>query len=182
MATKKRPRAVVGPSKLAAAIFGKWARPGEQMPLEQLESELPDERRYDLVAALRELQKAGVGELMVGGKGHRSRFVWGEKAALSAARTKYDLSEATPRASAAKAKPTAGRKPAPASTPVSPGSEISARDIVAPRPISRSGTAAPLEHAFHVRPGVLATFRLPADITHQEVERLCQLLQSIPFR
>jgi hypothetical protein len=39
-----------------------------------------------------------------------------------------------------------------------------------------------LEHSFHVRPHVMATFRLPEDITPQEIDRLCQLLQAIPFR
>ena len=168
MATKKRSRVVLGQGTLASRIFEKWARAGEDVPLERLESELPDERRYDIVAALRALEKNGAGEFVVGRKGTRSRFVWSDKSALSTARTQI----ATERAAA----------PAKSSAP--PSRKVGAKEAAA-APASAAGTFTRsdgmLEHAFHVRPGVLATFRLPADVTRPEIDRLCQLLQSIPF-
>ena len=39
-----------------------------------------------------------------------------------------------------------------------------------------------LEHSFYIRKGLLASLRLPADVTKAEIERLCQCLQAIPFR
>ena len=47
----------------------------------------------------------------------------------------------------------------------------------------RAGDDSPamLEHTFHVRPGVVATFKLPDDISRSEAERLSQLLLAIPF-
>jgi len=176
MATKKRSRVVLSQGTLAAKIFEKWARPGVQMPVEHLEAELPDVGRYDLVAALRALEKVGAGELLVVGKGHRSRFVWGDKAALTAAKPQQTAGELE--VQPAKPKQATAKAGTPPSTRKAAGSEVSS-PVGAQRPTTGANNM--LEHAFHVRPGVLATFRLPADLTHQEVERLCQLLQSIPF-
>jgi len=47
--------------------------------------------------------------------------------------------------------------------------------------VKTAGTSRMLEHEFHVRPGVVARFILPADLSRLEAERLSQLLQAIPF-
>lgn len=44
--------------------------------MERLESELVERERYDIVAALQELQKAGAGAWVGGRKGGKARFVW----------------------------------------------------------------------------------------------------------
>lgn len=52
-----------------------------------------------------------------------------------------------------------------------------------PKPdAQRQAAPALLEHSFHIRKGVLTSLRLPADVTSDEIERLCQFLQAIPFR
>jgi hypothetical protein len=168
MATKKRSRVVLGQGTLASKIFEKWARAGEEVPLERLESELPDERRYDIVAGLRALEKSGAGEFVVGRKGTRSRFVWHDKAALSAARAQIASERVAPPTKSAAG---AGRKASATAGPVASAVPVG----------TSTHSAGMLEHAFHVRPGVLATFRLPADVTRPEIDRLCQLLQSVPF-
>jgi len=68
----------VGP--LAARIRQRWSKAGEELPLERLAAELGDSPRYDIVAALKELEKAGLGEFSVGRKGHRASFVWAKRA------------------------------------------------------------------------------------------------------
>lgn len=170
MATKKRSRVVLTQGTLASKIFEHWARPGDEMPLERLEAELPDERRYDIVAALRALEKGGAGEFTVGKKGSRSCFVWRDRGALNAARRQLGV-DAAPAAAAKNAGGNGRKATAKAATPP-------------PAPVAVGTTKASpgmLEHAFYVRPGVLATFHLPVDISRQEIERLCQLLQSVPF-
>lgn len=170
MATKKRSRVVISQGTLASKIFERWARPGDEMPLERLESELPDERRYDIVAALRALEKGGAGEFTVGKKGSRSSFVWSDKGALHAARQQLGV-EVAPAAAAKNAGGNTRKATATAATPPAAPMAVGAT----------KASAGLLEHAFYVRPGVLATFRLPVDISRQEIERLCQLLQSVPF-
>jgi hypothetical protein len=60
--------------------------------------------------------------------------------------------------------------------------KLSAHEL--PEPLSRPPARAPaasLQHSFHLRPGVLVTIELPADVSTTEVERLCGFLKSIPF-
>lgn len=151
MPGKKRNRAAPGAGKLAAQIQQRWGGVREELPLAQLEAELEGSPRYDIVAALKQLEEAGQGELQLGRKGHKPRFMWsgpGRKVAHTRARAN-----------------TRSVAPPPSTTAASNGGKPEA-----------------LEHTFHVRPNVLATFRLPADITRPEIERLCQLLQALPFR
>jgi len=63
-------------SRLAARIQRRWSKAGEELPLERLAAELGDSPRAELVAALKELEKAGLGQLSVGRDGHRASFVW----------------------------------------------------------------------------------------------------------
>ena len=149
MPGKRRNRAAPGAGKLAAQIKQRWGGAREELALEQLEAELEGSPRYDIVAALKQLEKAGQGELRLGRKGSPPRFMWsgaGPKPATSRARAN-----------------TRSVAPPPATAE------------------ANGGTPQALEHTFHVRPHVLATFRLPADITRPEIERLCQLLHALPF-
>ena len=104
MATRKTgskraaPKASYGP--LAAKILEKWRGAGGESVLDRIVSELGDVPRYDVVAALKELQKAGAGEFLVGRGGQKPRFVWNARA----------LSESAPRrAPAARAPDRQGR-------------------------------------------------------------------------
>jgi hypothetical protein len=151
MPGKKRNRAAPGAGKLAAQIKQRWGGAREELALDRLEAELEGSPRYDIVAALKQLEEAGQGELQLGRKGHKPRFMWsgpGRKVAQSRARANTRSAAPPP--------------PDPA--------------------LSTNGGQGVLEHAFHVRPNVLATFRLPADVTRSEIDRLCQLLQALPFR
>jgi hypothetical protein len=162
MAGKKRANAAPSLGGLAARILSRWGSLKDGLPLERLESELDDQRRYDIVAALKELEKANLGELSAGRRGHKTVFQW----APAAARAQKRAAAAAPQ----DAPPTSRSTPTRA----------------APRRAARAQTASPaaalIEHAFHVRPGVTASFRLPADVTRAEVERLCEILRAIPFR
>jgi hypothetical protein len=164
MAGKKRAQSAPTQVALADRIRRMHGKAGEALALDRLESELPGSQRYDLVAALKELEKAGYGELRMGRKGERPRFVWAAAASSAGATAAAEVasparSMATGRASRVQA--------APAATIAARGAKLN------------TGL---LEHSFHVRPHVMATFRLPEDITPQEIDRLCQLLQAIPFR
>jgi hypothetical protein len=171
MAGKKRAKSAPALSALAAHILSRWGAAREELPLERLESELDDRRRYDIVAALKELEKAKLGELSVGRKGHKSHFAW----ARGAARAQKSRVAAAPLGPAEDPE---------SSAPTSRSNQI--RTTATARRASAEAAARKpppvLEHAFHVRPHVMATFSLPADVTREEIERLCQLLQAIPFR
>jgi hypothetical protein len=152
MPGKKRSRAAPGAGKLAAQIQQRWGSAREELALDRLEAELEGSPRYDIVAALKQLEEAGQGELQLGRKGHKPRFMWsGPGRKVAQARGRANTRSAAP--------------PPPDPAPSSAGAKA---DV--------------LEHAFHVRPNVLATFRLPADVTRSEIDRLCQLLQVLPFR
>jgi hypothetical protein len=153
-------------------MLSRWGVARETLPLERLESMLHDQRRYDIVAALKELEKAKLGELSVGRKGHKSQFTWAPSAAVAQrSRTLVSAPAPAPEEDPASGVPTSRSNQSRAAAPRKPARE----------PASRAAPQV-LEHAFHVRPHVMATFRLPADVTRDEIERLCQLLQAIPFR
>jgi hypothetical protein len=63
-------------SALASKIAGKWAGGRDSVALDRMVSELGDVPRYDIVAALKELEKTGAGEFVVGHAGRKSHFVW----------------------------------------------------------------------------------------------------------
>ncbi len=147
MSGKKRNKPPLA-GKLAAQIQQRWGSARQELALDRLEAELEGSPRYDIVAALKQLEKAGQGELKLGRKGQR--FMWsgpGRKGAVTRARSDTRSNAAPP-----------------------------------PTPPAANGMSEALEHTFHVRPNVLATFRLPADITPPEVDRLCRLLHALPFR
>jgi hypothetical protein len=153
MAGAKRRAPVAKQGPLAAQILARFGVAGDEVTVERLESELVELERYDIVAALQELQKAGAGAWVGGRKGGKARFVW---------------SRGTPSSK----KVTTG-SPA-AAVVAAPHSARSER-------ASDKGAPSLLDHSFHVRQGVLVTLRLPVDVTKAEIERLCQFLQAIPF-
>jgi hypothetical protein len=170
MAGKKRSSAKPVRSALATQIAARRGKAGAEVALDRFESELEGATRYDIVTALKELEKTGVGQFVVGRSGRKSRFIWGE------------LAESVPSVSA---RPVPAR-PAPPAAP--PSVEREVRKAAADRaPTHRPEAPGPvgsvrlLEHAFYVRTGVLAKVQLPDDVTRPEIERLCQLLRAIPF-
>jgi hypothetical protein len=168
MATTKRSNPALVPGALAALVLEK-AAPGEEVSLDRLESELNEAPRYDIVATLMALDKAGAGKFVAGRQGRKAQFVWAGKAAVAAVRASL---------TAGRAKRAAMPERGPAVPPVR------ALDKAKRRAAESSSTAAPrmLDHAFHVRPGVVVSWRLPEDVTPAEIERLCQFLQTLPFR
>jgi hypothetical protein len=148
MPGKKRNKAAPGAGKLAAQIQQRWGGAREELALDRLEAEL-EGSPHDIVAALKQLEKAGQGQLQRGRKGHEPRFMWSGP----------------------------GRK-------AQPRARANTRSVAPPPPVppTNGAKAEVLEHTFHVRPNVMATFRLPADVTRSEIERLCQLLHALPFR
>jgi hypothetical protein len=163
MAAKKKLDAGTVRSPLAKRIVAQRDVAQAEIGLERLEAELGDVSRYDLVASLRELEKAGAGRFVVDRKGRKSRFIWSSSAGPTASGAVASAAVA-PGVNEAASRP---RKARPAA--------------VAPPPSMAPHQPRSLQHSFHVRPGVLATFDLPADITPTEIERLCQLLKAIPF-
>jgi hypothetical protein len=77
MAVKKRMEGS-SQSPLAERILAQRESGGAEVSLERLEADLEGASRYDIVASLKELEKSGQGQFVVGRKGQRSRFVWGE--------------------------------------------------------------------------------------------------------
>ena len=162
MAAKKRANAAPSLGGLAARILSRWGSLKDGLPLERLESELDDQRRYDIVAALKELEKAKLGELSAGRRGHKTVFQWAPAAARAQKRVAATAPGEAPPTSRSTQSRTAPRQPA---------------------RTAASGTPPPLlEHSYHVRPNVMGSFRLPADVSREEIERLCRLLQALPFR
>jgi hypothetical protein len=150
-------------------------------------SELQDVQRYDIVAALRELERAGAGAFVVGRAGHKARFVWsGRKASTPVAAA---LTRPEPRAGSAAAAPTrvALQRPKPrtGSLAAAARSTRSTRDtgerVDAATQQRSTPPAATLDHRFHLRPGYVVAVSLPGDVTRTEVDRFCQFLQAIPF-
>jgi hypothetical protein len=195
MATKKKKSSVRAPAArdknpLAAEIAGRWGRAGETTSIERIASELDDVPRYDIVAALKQLEKAGQGEFSVGHGGHRARFVW----AASLPRSRQ---EARPRRPGAALPVRGGTRADKATKGQSPGKPGGSRRTVlaggvpdGPQPSRGKATldspelverTAVLEHRFHLRPGFVTSLQLPVDVTRLEVERICQFLQAIPF-
>jgi hypothetical protein len=72
----KPTRELPAEGSLARRIRQKWGGLRQELPLERLVAELADARRHDIMAALKELEKAGLGEFSVDPNGERASFVW----------------------------------------------------------------------------------------------------------
>jgi hypothetical protein len=188
-------------SPLAARILAQREPGGAEVSLERLEADFADASRYDIVASLKELEKAGVGQFVVGRRGQRSRFVWAEAKASDAPRAtkragaKSGSGGAVGAARGSEAAPALSSEPGPkgstrkALTPIGGRLErekLSRRDAAAAPRLARAARAPSipsrrLQHSFHLRPGLLVSIELPEDVTPNEVDRFCSFLKSIPF-
>lgn len=211
MAVKKRTEPAAPRNLLTRRILAQRAEADAEISLERLEAALVDTRRYDVVAALKELEKAGHGRFIAGRKGQRSRFVWGGQTARARGRT-----AAQPEAKALEARTSpepskAGSKKSElaARAPDQPEPKVTAPGaptqaglrgglarhqalVPAGRRLERtklsgggvvpvSRVARSLQHSFHLRPGAMVTIELPEDVTPAEVERFCNFLKTLPF-
>jgi len=83
-------------SALAARIVAQREPGRAEVSLERLEAEFSDASRYEIVASLKELEKAGNGQFVVGRKGQRSRFIWARGKAPAAPRVAKTAAKAVP--------------------------------------------------------------------------------------
>ncbi|MEY4577842.1 MAG: hypothetical protein RL701_2545 [Pseudomonadota bacterium] len=74
-AQSKKPLKAKSPRSALASQIAERFRGGE-VSLDQLISELGDVQRYDIVAALKELERSGAGTFTAGRSGQRARFAW----------------------------------------------------------------------------------------------------------
>ena len=159
-------RGLYSADKTARALFDNLARRvnnSREQNVDQLERSLAkdgvDASRRDLTHVLKELQQAGCGEYIVGRKGHPSRFRWDvEMVAVAryAAGISTDIDRGLPN-----------------------GDGDTATEIGAdghPHASSHEFT-----HGFQLRPNLLVSFRLPADLTTSEAARLADFIKTLPF-
>jgi hypothetical protein len=202
MTVKKRLDATVNRNPLAEQILKRRDGKSAAVSLARLEAELADANRYDIVASLKELEKAGWGRFIAGRSGQKSSFAWAERApsekkltvgkasggAQASAAVPAFSDEAAPQGSSRKAlAPTSKRLERPKLSTRQPKTREpsdapSARRLPAKpaaRPLGRDQKL--LQHSFHLRPGVLVTLELPEDVTPIEVDRFCHFLKAIPF-
>lgn len=189
-------------SALAKKIAERWGDTGGDVLLDRLVSELQGEQRYDVVAALKELERLGSGEFLVGSAGGKARFIWrgrgrGDERGAAAVTGGFKARGGAKATSARKLKPasqttsqTSARpehKPVPATKKAKPVATVTAPKSTPvgtrtastrPRGTARSES---LDHVFHLRPGYVVTVHLPTDVSRVEMDRFCQFLQSIPF-
>jgi hypothetical protein len=202
MVVKKRLDATVKRNPLAEQILKRRDGKSVEVSLARLEAELADASRYDIVASLKELEKAGWGRFIAGRSGQKSSFAWAQK---GPADQKLTVDKALGRAQASAAAPALSDEPAPkgssrkALVPTSkrlerpklstrppttraPSGEPSAMELPS-KPAARPPRSEQrhLQHSFHLRPGVLVMLELPEDVTPIEVERFCHFLKAIPF-
>jgi hypothetical protein len=188
MAVKKRLEAPAIRHPLAERILERREGKDAELTLERLEAEFADASRYDIVAALKALEKAGGGHFVVGRRGQKARFVWAEK---PAAEKKVNVTKmSATRPAAGPAAPVLSEEPAPKGStrkllvPVGKRLDrpkLSTRETPEPAARPERTPSRSLQHAFHLRPGVLVSVELPEDVTSIEVERFCSFLKAIPF-
>lgn len=119
-ASKRSQPGTAGYGALAGKIVERWREVGEEVALDRVVSEFGDVPRYDVVAALKQLEKAGAGEFVAGHGGRKSRFVWRARAAPEASRPSPPTAREPSRAGKgqapvvkAAAAPSAGAAPSP---------------------------------------------------------------------
>jgi hypothetical protein len=174
-------------SALASKIQARWGEAGGDIAVDRVIAELDNVQRYDIVAALRELERVGVGTFVVGRAGHKARFVWSSRKASTPVGPAVTRPES--RTGSAAAAPAMGARPLPkprggsraaATRPARSTRDLAERVALATKPRS-TPAAATLDHRFHLRPGYIVAVSLPGDVTRTEVDRFCQFLQAIPF-
>jgi hypothetical protein len=201
MAVKKRLDPTVTRNPLAEQILKRRDGKSVELSLERLEAELADASRYDIVASLKELEKAGWGRFIAGRSGRKASFAWAPEAP---SKNEVGVGKASGRTQARAAAPALSDEPAPkgsARKALAPPSQRLARTQLSTRqPTTREVPGGPsakrlpskppaapsdrqqlLQHSFHLRPGVLVMLELPEDVTPIEVDRFCHFLKAIPF-
>jgi hypothetical protein len=185
-ASKKQAKQIAQDT-LASRIAARWGGNGGEVAVDRLASELTEAQRYDIVAALKELEKAGAGTFEVGRAGRKARFIWSGKLPKSEpdkpaakAKERPQAREAGRLELAQRVKLASKRLPGPKLEPKqAPESKRAA--LPTRTDANKPSRTAELEHHFHLRPGFVAGVRLPADVTRSEIARFCQFLQAIPF-
>lgn len=123
-------------SALAARILAQREAGRAEVSLDRLEAEFADASRYEIVASLKELEKAGRGQLVVGRKGQRSHFLWAEgpdaPRGAKQAPKKAKASKAAGRGSSAAAPAPVAAGAAAPSLSAEPGPKGSARRVLVP--------------------------------------------------
>lgn len=180
-----------GHAKLAALITERWQSSQQPLSIQRIVAEFPDASRYDIVAALRTLDKAGQGTLTHAQGTNKPSFTWKVVAPSKqpAKRTRAASSQlelATPpgtkRGTPPKPKRGAGSAPKMiASDGDHPTSRTDANRAKANRTEAPPTAAGILDHHFHLRGGFVVKLTLPTDLTKAEAERLCKFLQALPF-
>lgn len=159
-------RELYSADKTARALFDNLAKRvynSREQSVDQLERNLDKDgvevSRRDITHLLRELARAGCGEYIVGRKGYPSRFRWNVETVVI------------------------GRYAAGISTDIGHSSPNGGDDTLAekgadgyPPPSSHEFT-----HGFQLRPDLLVSFRLPADLTTPEAARLADFVKTLPF-
>lgn len=152
--------------RTAQALFDNLARRvnnSREQNVDQLERSLAKDgveaSRRDITHVLKQLQQAGCGEYIVGRKGHPSRFRWDvEMVAVGryAAGISTNIDRGLPNGDEGTQTETGadGRLPA---------------------------SSHEFTHGFQLRPDLLVSFRLPADLTSSESVRLADFIKTLPF-
>lgn len=124
-----------------------------------LEKDGVEVSRRDITHLLKELQRAGCGEYVVGRKGHPSRFRWYVET--------VDV----------------GRRAAGTPSDIRHGSPNGVGDTLVETRVDGHSPANSDEftHRFQLRPDLLVSFRLPADLTTPEATRLADFIKTLPF-
>lgn len=145
-------------NKVASTILKELAAMPRQdeTVIDTIENKLIKEKkavpRRDIVTFFKRLKEFGVGELIVGRKGHPSRFKW-EVNSINVGSQNGIGSKPDYRASAV----------------------LSADALPIGAPIVL------IPHHYQLRPDLSINFHLPSDITTAEAHRLCQFISSLPF-
>lgn len=136
----------------------------KELPVERLALNVANEgsaaSRRDITRVLKELEKAGCGKYILGRRGHQSRFQPDPKIEMVAV-GRY----------------ASGQTAAIDDANPSVSSEAEALDT---QDASMNGSGE-LAHRFQLRPHLLVSIMLPADLTSAEAGRLADFIRTLPF-
>jgi hypothetical protein len=119
--------------------------------------------RLDVVRVLKELEKRGCGEFVVGRKGRSSRMKWSVDPRLLLGAATDELDEL------------------PAFEP-DPDLDLEPTRKAGASPIGGGATNGDfLTHIYNLRPGLTVSFELPGSLTRSEADRLAKFILSLPF-
>lgn len=179
-----------GLTPLAMQIAERWQSAQQPLSIQRIAAEFQDASRYDIVAALRTLEKAGHGTFTPAHGSEKPKFTWHQ---VNKAEPRHDANAKrrarAPTAEAARAatgKPSAAARSNAAGTKraeASKSSQTQDNQSVTQTSIETpaASTSSVLDHHFHLRSGFVVKLTLPTDLTRAEAERLAKFLQAIPF-